>query len=431
MASIGRKDGFFHVRFRFNNVAYKKSLKTKDLPAAKAALHIAELALHQLRTGQIVVPVGANIGDFIISGGRVITSVKATDKPAPAPALRALTDQYAESQQSLLAPSYLYSQLIHLRHLARFLGVKAEQPCRVIGFRDLDDFLSNRLKTRHANTVERERITMLQFFRWVVKRGFLERSPACGLSPIKGDVDRPPFRTVAEIQHIIERGGRTDADLLDLWECLYLNPQEIAGLLALVKVNAKADYGHLLHVIPAYTGMRRGEVLRLQWVDVDLAEEFIYARSRKQSRSKRETVRRIDMHQELKTDLLEWNQRRPRGQYVISDASTFEPINNDRSNRVFWQAMRHTEWCLNNTKDWFKIGFHTYRHSFASNLAANNVDQRIIDEFMGHSTEAMRRRYRHLFPKQRRSAIESFSLLISGKATNKVTRTCFTTVPRR
>ena len=60
-----------------------------------------------------------------------------------------------------------------------------------------------------------------------------------------------------------------------------------------------------------------------------------------------------------------------------------------------------------------KLGFHTYRHSFASNLAAAGVDQRIIDEWMGHQTEAMRKRYRHLFPSNRRQAIESFSLLSS------------------
>lgn len=70
--------------------------------------------------------------------------------------------------------------------------------------------------------------------------------------------------------------------------------------------------------------------------------------------------------------------------------------------------MRHTEWRLNSQRHWFKVGFHTYRHSFASNLAAAGVDQRVIDELMGHTTEAMRKRYRHLFPKVRRSAIESF-----------------------
>jgi integrase len=71
--------------------------------------------------------------------------------------------------------------------------------------------------------------------------------------------------------------------------------------------------------------------------------------------------------------------------------------------------MRGTSWCLRSKRNLFKIGFHTYRHSFASNLAAQGVDQRVIDEFMGHQTEAMRKRYRHLFRKDRRSAIESLS----------------------
>src|SRR5205823_11717545 len=91
------------------------------------------------------------------------------------------------------------------------------------------------------------------------------------------------------------------------------------------------------------------------------------------------------------------------------------PVNNDRANRVFWQPMRGTPWCLNNGRDLFKIGFHTYRHSFASNLAAAGVDQRVIDEFMGHTTEAMRKRYRHLFPRAKQSAIESFSLAAAAR----------------
>ncbi len=40
------------------------------------------------------------------------------------------------------------------------------------------------------------------------------------------------------------------------------------------------------------------------------------------------------------------------------------------------------------------------------NLDVAEVDQH-IDEFMGHQTEEMRRRYRHMFPAQRRAAIES------------------------
>ena len=55
---------------------------------------------------------------------------------------------------------------------------------------------------------------------------------------------------------------------------------------------------------------------------------------------------------------------------------------------------------------WEKVlrGFHVFRHTFASLLAKGGVDQRVIDAFMGHSTE-IRRRYQHLFPKERRSSI--------------------------
>lgn len=124
--------------------------------------------------------------------------------------------------------------------------------------------------------------------------------------------------------------------------------------------------------------------------------------------------RRIDLHPELKSLLLDWRQKRPRGQFVVSDADSLDCLTPKGSYARFWQPLRGTRWCLSSGKNLFKIGFHTYRHSFASNLAAAGVDQRIIDEFMGHQTEAMRKRYRHLFPKHRRSAIESFSLTVTS-----------------
>src|SRR5439155_5739432 len=116
------------------------------------------------------------------------------------------------------------------------------------------------------------------------------------------------------------------------------------------------------------------------------------------------------LHPELKRELLVWRDRRPGGQYVICKPDEMEPVGSDQANRAFWQPTRGTTWCLKSKKNWFKIGFHTYRHSFASNLAARGVDQRIIDEFMGHTREAMRRRYRHLFPKSRRDALAKIGL---------------------
>ena len=52
-------------------------------------------------------------------------------------------------------------------------------------------------------------------------------------------------------------------------------------------------------------------------------------------------------------------------------------------------------------------GWHCLRHSFISNLASQGIDQRIIDDFVGHTTEQMRRRYRHLFPDVKQAAIDA------------------------
>ena len=52
-------------------------------------------------------------------------------------------------------------------------------------------------------------------------------------------------------------------------------------------------------------------------------------------------------------------------------------------------------------------GWHVLRHSFISSLASRGIDQRLIDEWVGHQTEAMRRRYRHLTPDVQQQAIRS------------------------
>jgi site-specific recombinase XerD len=198
-----------------------------------------------------------------------------------------LIDNYLVSQENKLAASYLDSQRTHLRHLARHLGARADLPSSCISFHDLDGFIAARLKTREANTVVRERITLLQFFKWLVQQKHLNASPAAELEPIKGGGDLPPFRTVAEVERILERGGLCDREQDELWDCLYLNPREIANLLRAVRQNAVRDVSYLLHAIPAYSGMRRGEVLRLKWIDLDFEQDFITARSRKQSRHNR------------------------------------------------------------------------------------------------------------------------------------------------
>jgi site-specific recombinase XerD len=46
--------------------------------------------------------------------------------------------------------------------------------------------------------------------------------------------------------------------------------------------------------------------------------------------------------------------------------------------------------------DYMLMRLKQQRHSVASYLAAAGVDQRIIDDILGHQSQEMQRRYRHL-----------------------------------
>jgi integrase len=407
MANLGRKAGIFHVRFRYAGREYKRSLKVRDRVEAEAAKRTAEQTIHRLLVGLVALPAGVDPGDFVVSGGTRLAPAGRRTEPISADGLVAA---YLDGQRHRLAASTHALFTTHLGHWKRHLGPRAARRCDLVTHRDLETFLQARAAATSEATAAKERRTLRHLFRWAVRHAYLEASPAEALAPLRGETDRPRFRTLSEVGGVIARGGLSPAETLDLWESVFLSPTEIGELLGVVRGNSLDDLSPLLHALPAYTGMRRGEVLRLRWSDVDFPENFVFARSRKQSRQHAEVIRRIDMHPELRQILAAWRECRPRGQFVVCRSPSLEPLTPDQANRLFWQPMRHTAWCLDGPRNWFKMGFHTYRHSFASNLAARGIDQRVIDEWMGHSTEAMRRRYRHLFPSSRRSAIESFSL---------------------
>ena len=119
MANLGQKDGVFHIRFRFRGKEFKKSLKTREESAAKAVAHLIELTLHRLHTGQLLVPDDVDPGDFIVSGGVIPTIPEPKSPPVIRPTTRAIADKFTEWQRDRIAPTYHYSQAMHLRHLLR------------------------------------------------------------------------------------------------------------------------------------------------------------------------------------------------------------------------------------------------------------------------------------------------------------------------
>lgn len=151
----------------------------------------------------------------------------------------------------------------------------------------------------------------------------------------------------------------------------------------------------------AYTGARRSELVRSRKSDFDFTSNTITIRERKRVKGKRST-RRVPICENLLPTLQSWFETHPGGPFTFA-----LPDRLGKVRQVTWSQV--TTQFINTLKDgrWEPVkGWHCLRHSFISNLASAGVDQRIIDDFVGHTTEEMRQRYRHLLPDVKQAALD-------------------------
>jgi integrase len=158
----------------------------------------------------------------------------------------------------------------------------------------------------------------------------------------------------------------------------------------------------------AHTGARRSEMVRSRLNDIDLAAGVITIHERKRNQSMR-TTRRVPISPVLATVLRDWLAQHPGGVSTFVLAGEISRSRKERTGIIPLtrdEAHDHFKRTLAGSK-WERLrGWHVFRHSFCSNCAAAGIDQRIINAWVGHQTEDMVRRYRHLIPNQQQEAIQ-------------------------
>jgi integrase len=224
--------------------------------------------------------------------------------------------------------------------------------------------------------------------------------------------EKPPFQTLAEIERKIARSDLSSDQELELWGSLFLTVDEIQELLCHVKAVAIQPFLYPMFVFAAHTGARRSEILRSQIDDIDFLSGNITIREKKRIRGQN-TTRSVPISPLLREVLREWIPRHPGGQHtftqdlnVVRSKKTrlaCSSLTRDEAHDHFKRTMSGSRWAS-------ARGWHVFRHSFCSNCAAAAVDQRLINSWVGHQTEEMVKRYRHLIPDQQQRAIaEVFS----------------------
>jgi integrase len=249
-------------------------------------------------------------------------------------------------------------------------------------------------------TIRKELSTLRVVWGWAHKRKHVQSSPSWKMKDLtfpKGE-EKPPFQTWDQITRKIGRGGLTEKQQAELWECLWLDQEQTTECLAWVRENATHAVMYPMFAFAAFTGARRSEMIRSERDDWDFQANIVSIRQKKADRSKTFTRRNVSLHPKLAEIMTDWFRVHPGGPWTVCMANG-RPMIPQTASELFRATLRGSKWAVLH-------GWHTFRHSLASNMASAGVDQRFINQMLGHHTEEMERRYRHLLPNKQADALQ-------------------------
>jgi len=407
MASIQQRGEWFHLHFRYAGRQYTHALKTKDRREAEAHRGTVDRLLIRIRNNEIPPPPeDADLPAFLLSAGKVSSD--------SAPAFKALTlndlrDRYLQTHgNGALEPKTLEMTKIHFRHLTRHFGERFSVAKLTPGL--LQNYVVARGEGKGKKqgrispvTIQKDIASLRAAWNWAVRCGLLTGNfPGRYLTYPKTD-EKPGFQTLAEIERKIARGGLTEAEVDDLWAGLFLTKVELSEFMDFAKSNAREPHLFPMLAFAAHTGARRSELIRMRVDDVDFEAGSAVIRERKKSRGHR-TTRRVPISGFLKAVLQSWLEQHPGGQMMFCCKKGTEeqltPLNPMMAYGQFRRLVRGSKWDV-------LRGWHVLRHSFISICAAESVDQRVLQSWVGHLSAATHKRYTHLIPSREQQIISS------------------------
>jgi integrase len=409
MATLEKRCGKFRVIFYYSSRRFARSLKTKSEREAVASVARLEDNLRRVELGLLSLPDGADVPSFLLSDGRI----EAKPLLPTISSLHEFIENYFDSiPAGSMEDTTVAGMRIHVAHLEQVLG-KAF-PIHSLEAAHLQNYIEKRSKGKgihgrslSAATIKKEIVTLRTIWNWSLHMGFVKKAfPNRGLRYPKL-TEKPPFQTYAEIERRVRRGGLTPAQEADLWDCAFLSLSEVADLLLHVKQHALQPFLYPMFVFAAHTGARRSEMMRSQLDDIDFEGGTVLIREKKRVKGKLST-RRVPLSPFLCEVLRDWIARHPGGIHTFCQDLDVErskknrvdygPLTSDEAHDHFKRTLRGSPWKR-------LRGWHVFRHSFCSNCAARGIDQRLINAWVGHQSEAMVQRYRHLIPNQQQDAI--------------------------
>jgi integrase len=278
-------------------------------------------------------------------------------RPASEITLEALFERYKRHQKARIRPTTF-------ARLDGILGtLKANLPelAKAITKRTVAEYIEARAVDVKPGTVAKEMSVLKHCLKLAVEWGELNQNPATG----------------ARLPKLPQ--GKTR----------YLTPGELKAAL-----ESAPEWMRAPMAFAACTGVRRGEMLSLRWMDVDMKNRRLYLRETKNG-----ALRILPIPESALTVLRSLPSGKT-GDLVFAGVDpAFLSV---YTKRVFKRL------------GILDASFHTLRHTAASWLVQQGVDLYAVGQILGHKTPRMTQRYAHLSPDYMAGAVGKLDGIMGG-----------------
>lgn len=285
-----------------------------------------------------------------------------------------------------------------VRDFLEFIGKKrAAAPVESLTADEIQRFADFRLSEgRAVKTVSNDLKPISSFLKIAERQGLVLKSPM-------GSVELPEAEGET-------RDAFSESELSMLLSYLSAPKDADGRLLPTSEKNSRRDWRTTV-TIGLLTGARLGDCANMRWSNVDLPRKEIRFIPEK-TRRKRELV--VPMHRDLEAYLLTLSASDNSDAFLspslgggvagrrsgLSKAfgAILDSAGIDRRPGIKKQGVGRT---------FFKLGFHSLRHTCNSTMADAGVSQELRTKLIGHSSAEMNDKYTHFSDATKRNAIES------------------------
>ena len=371
MASLRKHKGRYSARFYDSD----RSPKRKEVALGTSRKSVAKPKMHRLEEAYAKGDYDPWKGGWLAENKSVENTIK-----------QYLDAKRREGLQESTLDGYEYKLGNFARHTPTGAMMRDVQPNHV------HSYIHARVNEGQANESAPSNATMRSryrhvkaFFSWAEENELVDDSPV-------EEVSRP----------------RTEEK-----EKAFLRPEDVKKLLRSIDAHREMKEGEpgptprdtwlkQMVRVAVGTGLRRGELLNLQWGDIDLDAGRVVVRNREGFTSKNGNERTVPLRGDALETLREMYEVRVPldNEPVFLDDSDDVP-KPDRVSKRFKFYVRKAK--LSNREE---LSFHSCRHTTGSWLSMQGVPLRVISEILGHSNTQVTEMYSHLSPEVMDRAME-------------------------